>query len=144
MTITGNNKTFTLIELIMVIVIIGILGMIAIPKFINFRRDAQNAAAEGTISALRSAISIYYSRSPHHQYLCTDCLDVSPNRPYEVYGETNPNCNGFRSGTSTNDEGACFPATIGELNFLLTAPSQWVQDNGLCYDSTNGNTYECP
>jgi MSHA pilin protein MshA len=57
------QKGFTLIELIITIVIIGVLAAVAIPKFQNLTSDAEQGVAAGVAAALASATSVNYGRS---------------------------------------------------------------------------------
>lgn len=52
------RKAFTMMELIFVIVVIGILAAIAVPKMAATRDDAVISKARATVGALRSAISM--------------------------------------------------------------------------------------
>ena len=53
----SSRKAFTMIELVFVIVVIGILSAIAIPKFAATRDDAVITKARTTVASVRSAIS---------------------------------------------------------------------------------------
>jgi len=56
------KKSFTLIELVMVMVILGILAAVAIPTFIDLRDEAKEASVKGGLGGLRSGISIWYAK----------------------------------------------------------------------------------
>jgi len=57
----GNQKGFTLIELMIVIAIIGILAAIAIPNFIAYRDKAYCGYAESDAQNTLAALSAYFS-----------------------------------------------------------------------------------
>lgn len=56
-----SKRGFTLIELVMIIVILGILAAVALPRFFNLQSQAQTAAEKGVVGGVRAGISTYYA-----------------------------------------------------------------------------------
>ena len=54
-----NNKGFTLIELIMVTIILGILAAVAVPRYMGTVNQAEAAAEKAVVDALRAAVENY-------------------------------------------------------------------------------------
>ena len=82
-----NRKGFTLIELLIVIVIIGILAAIAIPKFGKTREKAYFKAMMSDLRNMQSQQELYYS-NPANNYTyadaITDLTDFSPSQGVTV------------------------------------------------------------
>jgi len=102
------QQGFTLIELIVVIVILGILAATALPKFANMNGDARLAALNAARGALNTTVSVV-----HGQYL------LNPSGPFTNEGITVTVVNGYPSGAVTTAQAAGLATT----DWLIIPPN---------------------
>jgi len=58
-----RNKGFTLIEIVIVMVILGILAVVAVPKFIDLTSNAKVSASQASLGAIRSVLAVEYANN---------------------------------------------------------------------------------
>jgi len=114
-----DNRGFTLIELVMIIVILGILAAIAIPKYIDMQSQAQASAEKGILGGVRAGIMTYYAEQ---------CASGTCNWPGALDSASAAACD------SAN---ACF----GNVLSQPIDDGEWTKGAGSTYTGPAGNSY---
>lgn len=133
-----NSQTgFTLIELVMIIVILGILAAVAIPKYQDLSSEAKEASARSALGSLRSGITIFYANKavktgtavwPTLSELETQgevMAQTLPKNPYQLDANAPDSVvTGITFGTTVGTRGGwAYNATTGEIWLNTSTPS---------------------
>ncbi len=140
------KKAFTMVELIFVIVIIGILAAVAVPKLMVTRTDAIIVKGKSQVSAIRNGISLQKSRNMLH--------GVYPPYPsvldnVNAYNTNNQKLFYFNDGNKSNIlQYPIYSKKNADGHWVKTANNQYAffitQDKNISftYDSTSGS-FDC-
>ena len=122
---TSNKKGFTLIELLIVVVIIGILAAIAIPKFANTKGKAYVTQMKSDLRNLVTAEEAYFADSS--KYTSTVSA-LKFNVSSGVNAPTISTGSGYWSASNTHTQlsGATCGIMMGTTTFPVTAVTQTV------------------
>jgi prepilin-type N-terminal cleavage/methylation domain-containing protein len=117
-----RRRGFTLIELLIVIVIIGILAAIAIPKFGKTREKAYFKAMQSDLRNLSSQQEVYYSNPNNTYYYAANIgalPDFSPSQgvsiEVSVSGQTGWGATAAHQALATNQTCGLFQGTVSAL-----------------------------
>jgi len=87
-----KRKGFTLVEILLVIVIIGILGAIVIPRIMYSKTKAQKAACDANVAALNAQIELYHMQEGSWPTALADLVAESDKNDDESYIDKVPIC----------------------------------------------------
>ena len=133
----SGQRGFTLIELMIVVAIIGILAAVAIPKFAEMLRKSKEGATKGSLTNMRSALTIYIAdnegMSPMTYSIPADYTKTSLTAVITPkYMEALPTA---KLGTYHQDSNTI---RMVLTDFRSTAPANTNDVMGWCFTSTSG------
>jgi prepilin-type N-terminal cleavage/methylation domain-containing protein len=115
MMLPKNRKGFTLIELLIVVVIIGILAAIAIPKFANTKEKAYIAAMKSDLKNLVTVQESYFADKQTYAY-----EDGDPARAVQLHAERSGHAGPWDIVPATGGVGTGWSATMTDTR--VTSP----------------------
>lgn len=124
MSVTRKRSGFTLIELVIVVLVLGIIAAVAAPKLFNITTDARENGTRQSLTTIRNALELYRAT----------------NGSYPKYA-------GFNDAMKTSLQGGTFPAPqVGSKSGVnsigsFTGPFSASGNNGWAYNESTGEFF---
>lgn len=115
---TKKNRAFTLVEIMVVVVIIGLLASIAIPAFNKVRSSARERAIQGNLRSIANAAQSYFIDNPNATSVTYSQL-TSGAQPYLATTIT-PVADETYTGISLSSTGSALSITSATLGKTIT------------------------
>ena len=111
----SRHEGFTLIELVIIIIVLGILAAVAIPKLFNVTQAAEEASVDTMVSSLESAMSMYVAKQ------LLNGQPISVHNPFTNLSNTPSNYNG--------EQAAVTPANTPDGTWTFRTTGNWIMYN---------------
>jgi len=111
---TNKKNGFTLIELIIVMVILGIMAAVAVPRYLDSISNAEESAENAVISSIKSGLKQYANNK-----LYSEGRAIWPTNPFDALSE-------LPTGYNSNDNGN--ESDIGQLDGVADEDGEWTFD----------------
>jgi general secretion pathway protein G len=111
-----NRRGFTLVELAIVVLVIGILAAVAAPKMSNSANTARENATKQSLSVLRDAIEYYKAQNGSNPALASNSAPLAPylNGPFPA------------AQVGTNQNALVGPTTQNPITSVIAGPYGWA------------------
>ncbi|MBR3654094.1 MAG: prepilin-type N-terminal cleavage/methylation domain-containing protein [Elusimicrobia bacterium] len=127
-----KRKGFTLVELVIVIVIVGILSIVAVPIYRGYTRKAMATEAKSLLGSIQIAEKVYYAANSVYFTTAATAyaedldVDARANKYFKTFTISSTDTSGFTASTAGETGGAAANISI-TLKGLTNGSPEWVE-----------------
>lgn len=134
---TRKDSGFTLIELMIVVIVIGILAAIAIPSYTEYTRQARRSDAQSTMLEIQLALEKHRANAASY----ATYAGTMPTSTYYTFSVTGTSATAYtinaaaKNGTSQQGDTGCTAMTMNESSIKCPGPDASCATHTACWKS---------